>query len=144
MRKYLNLILLLATFFVKPAFEASAEENFIWPAKGDVIGNFGEKNAGINIAVPIGTSIVAAADGEVIYANNGLADYGQLVLIRHSNGFVTAYAHNRILLVRRGDEVRQGDVVAKSGKTGAVKSPQLHFEVREGKTPVDPLGFLPK
>ena len=110
--------------------------------RGDVIGHFGQKNAGINIAVPEGTPVRAAAAGEVIYAANGLADYGQLVLVRHSNGFVTAYAHNKSLMVRRGDRVRQGQVVAKSGKSGAVSSPQVHFEIREGKTPVNPMSHL--
>ena len=121
---------------------ATSSSGFKWPVRGDVIGHFGQKNAGINISVPEGTPVRAAAAGEVIYASNGLADYGQLVLVRHSNGFVTAYAHNKSLLVRRGDRVRQGQVVAKSGKTGAVSSPQVHFEIREGKTPVNPMSHL--
>ena len=119
-----------------------AQSGFKWPVRGDVVGHFGKKNAGINIAVPEGTPVRAAAGGEVIYASNGLADYGQLVLVRHSNGFVTAYAHNKSLLVRRGDRVRQGQVVAKSGQSGAVSSPQVHFEIREGKIPVNPMSFL--
>ena len=121
---------------------ATSSSGFKWPVRGDVVGHFGQKNAGINIAVPEGTPVRAAAAGEVIYAANGLADYGQLVLVRHSNGFVTAYAHNKSLLVRRGDRVRQGQVVAKSGKSGAVSSPQVHFEIREGKTPVNPMSYL--
>ena len=83
-----------------------------------------------------------AAAGEVIYAANGLADYGNLVLVRHSNGFMTAYAHNKSLTVRRGQRVRQGQVVAKSGQSGSVSSPQVHFEIREGKTPVNPMSHL--
>ena len=121
---------------------ATSSSGFKWPVRGDVIGHFGQKNAGINIAVPEGTPVRAADAGEVIYAANGLADYGQLVLVRHSNGFVTAYAHNKSLLVKRGDRVRQGQVVAKSGKSGAVSSPQVHFEIREGKTPVNPMSHL--
>ena len=121
---------------------ATSSSGFKWPVRGDVVGHFGKKNAGINIAVPEGTPVRAAAAGEVIYASNGLADYGHLVLVRHSNGFVTAYAHNKSLLVRRGDRVRQGQVVAKSGKSGAVSSPQVHFEIREGKTPVNPMSHL--
>ncbi|MEP6356950.1 MAG: peptidoglycan DD-metalloendopeptidase family protein [Hyphomicrobiales bacterium] len=122
--------------------KAVANSGFIWPVRGEVIKRFSEKSAGINLNVPVGTPVRASASGEVIYASNGLADYGNLVLIRHSNGFVTAYAHNSQLLVRRGDRVRQGQVVAKSGQSGAVKSPQLHFELREGKKPVDPLNHL--
>ncbi|MEP2944379.1 MAG: peptidoglycan DD-metalloendopeptidase family protein [Hyphomicrobiales bacterium] len=122
--------------------KAVTNSGFIWPVRGEVIKRFSEKSAGINLNVPVGTPVRASASGEVIYASNGLADYGNLVLIRHSNGFVTAYAHNSQLLVRRGDRVRQGQVVAKSGQSGAVKSPQLHFELREGKKPVDPLNHL--
>ena len=123
------------------------DSKFIWPARGEVISRFGsthngEKNDGINLNVPVGTPVRASASGEVIYASNGLADYGNLVLIRHSNGFVTAYAHNSTLSVKRGERVRQGQVIAKSGKTGGVKKPQLHFELRKGKKPVDPLNHL--
>ncbi|MEP3630177.1 MAG: peptidoglycan DD-metalloendopeptidase family protein [Hyphomicrobiales bacterium] len=121
---------------------ATSSSGFKWPVRGDVVGHFGQKNAGINIAVPEGTPVRAAAAGEVIYAANGLADYGQLVLVRHSNGFVTAYAHNKALTVKRGERVRQGQVVAKSGKSGSVSSPQLHFEIRDGKTPVNPMAHL--
>ena len=121
---------------------ATTSNGFKWPVRGDVVGHFGQKNAGINIKVPEGTPVRAAAAGEVIYAANGLADYGNLVLVRHSNGFVTAYAHNKSLTVRRGQRVRQGQVVAKSGQSGSVSSPQVHFEIREGKTPVNPMSHL--
>lgn len=121
---------------------ATTLTSFKWPVRGNVVKKFDSKNAGINIAVPEGTPVRSSAAGEVIYAANGLADYGNLVLIRHSNGFVTAYAHNKSLMVRRGQRVRQGQVVAKSGKTGSVTSPQVHFEVREGKKPVNPLSHL--
>lgn len=127
--------------------KAVKNTSFIWPVRGEVISRFGgtqdgNKNNGINLSVPEGTPVRASASGEVIYASNGLADYGNLVLIRHSNGFVTAYAHNSQLSVRRGERVRQGQVIAKSGKSGVVKSPQLHFELRDGKKPIDPLTHL--
>ena len=122
--------------------KATSSSGFKWPVRGDVVGHFGQKNAGINIKVPEGTPVRSAAAGEVIYSGNGLADYGNLVLVRHSNGFVTAYAHNQALNVKRGQRVRQGQVVAKSGKSGSVSSPQVHFEIREGKTPVNPMSHL--
>ena len=118
-----------------------------WPLKGKVISAFGAKpnglkNEGINIAVPEGTNIQAAESGVVAYAGNELKGYGNLILIRHAGGFVTAYAHASELLVKRGDTVKRGDVIAKAGQTGAVQSPQLHFEVRKGATALDPYKFL--
>jgi murein DD-endopeptidase MepM/ murein hydrolase activator NlpD len=120
---------------------------FRWPVRGRVISKFGSKpnntkNEGINIAVPEGTAVRAAEAGVVAYAGNELKGYGNLVLIRHQNGWVTAYAHNKELNVKRGDAVRRGDVIAKAGKTGSVTSPQVHFEVRQGATPVDPMKYL--
>ncbi len=121
--------------------------NLRWPLKGKVISEFGPKsnglkNEGINIAVPEGTSVRAAEGGVVAYAGNELKGYGNLVLIRHAGGYVTAYAHAKELLVKRGDTVKRGDVIAKAGQTGAVSSPQLHFEVRKGATALDPLKHL--
>ena len=121
--------------------------SFRWPVKGRILSRYGAKpggtrNEGINIAVPEGASIRAAEDGVVAYAGNELKGYGNLVLIRHQGGWVTAYAHNRDLFVRRGDTVRRGDVIAKAGQTGSVESPQLHFELRRGATAVDPLKYL--
>lgn len=118
-----------------------------WPVRGKVISGFGPKdnglkNEGINIAVPEGTSIRAAADGVVAYAGNELKGYGNLVLIRHEDGYVTAYAHASELFVKRGDTVKRGDVIAKAGQTGSVSSPQLHFEVRKGAVALDPMKFL--
>ena len=95
-----------------------------------------------SLALPEGTSVRAAEDGKVAYAGNALKGYGNLVLIRHPNGFVTAYANNGEIDVKSGDTVKRGQVIAKSGQTGDVSSPQLHFEVRKGQTPVDPTGFL--
>ncbi len=120
-----------------------------WPAKGKVVANFGARadgshNDGVNLAVPLGTDIHAAEGGVVAYAGNELKGYGNLVLIRHDNGWVTAYAHADQLLVKRGDKVRRGQVVAKAGKTGTVDQPQVHFELRMGSKPVDPLPYMEK
>ena len=114
-----------------------------WPVRGKVISDFGKKpsglkNEGINIAVPEGTSIRAAESGVVAYAGNELKGYGNLILIRHAGGYVTAYAHAKSLNVKRGDTVKRGDIIAIAGQTGAVQSPQLHFEVRKGATALDP------
>lgn len=130
-----------------PAPAARATSEFRWPVKGRVISRFGEKpngsrNDGINIAVPEGTSVRAAENGVVAYAGNELKGYGNLVLVRHEDGWVTAYAHNKELLVKRGDVVKRGDIVAKAGQTGSVTSPQVHFEIRKGAQAVDPTGYL--
>jgi murein DD-endopeptidase MepM/ murein hydrolase activator NlpD len=119
---------------------------FRWPARGRIISGFGNKggqsNDGISIAVPEGTPVKAAEGGVVGYAGNELKGYGNLVLIRHDNGFVTVYAHNGELKVKRGESVKRGQVIATSGQTGNVSSPQLKFEIRKGQTPVDPLEYL--
>jgi murein DD-endopeptidase MepM/ murein hydrolase activator NlpD len=120
---------------------------FRWPVRGRVIAEFGAKtngqqNDGINLAVPEGTAVRAAEDGVVAYAGSELKGYGNLVLVRHSNGFVTAYAHASEIMVKRNDPVRRGQVIAKSGQTGNVASPQLHFEIRRGSRPVDPMQHL--
>ena len=120
---------------------------FRWPVKGRVIAGFGPKpngqqNDGINLAVPEGTPVKAAEDGVVAYAGNELKGYGNLVLVRHPNGYVTAYAHAKELLVKRGDQVKRGQVIANSGQTGNVDTPQLHFEVRKGPAPLDPMPLL--
>jgi murein DD-endopeptidase MepM/ murein hydrolase activator NlpD len=125
-----------------------AMPSFRWPARGRVISGAGamangQQNDGINLALPEGTPVHAAEDGVVAYSGSELKGYGNLVLIRHSNGFVTAYAHNSEILVKRGDQVRRGQVIAKSGQTGNVTSPQLHFEIRKGSAPVDPTQYLP-
>ena len=128
-----------------PSGEGKASENgqFRWPARGRIIQGFKSGgNDGINIALPEGTSVRAAEDGKVAYAGSALKGYGNLVLIRHANGFVTAYANNGELNVKSGDAVKRGQVIAKSGQTGDVASPQLHFELRKGQTPVDPTNYL--
>jgi murein DD-endopeptidase MepM/ murein hydrolase activator NlpD len=123
---------------------APAGAGFRWPAKGRVISGFGKGggNDGINIALPEGTPVKAAEAGEVAYAGNELKGYGNLVLIRHPDGWVSAYAHNGELKVKRGDKIARGQTVATSGQTGNVSSPQLHFELRKGSTPVDPMPHL--
>jgi len=130
-----------------PVKAAEAMPAFRWPVRGRVIAGFGSKpngtqNDGINLAVPEGTPIKAADDGVVAYAGNELKGYGNLVLIRHSNGFVSAYAHASELMVKRGDSIKRGQVIAHAGQTGSVTSPQLHFEIRKGSTPVDPTQYL--
>jgi murein DD-endopeptidase MepM/ murein hydrolase activator NlpD len=131
---------------VKAAEPSGAMPSFRWPVRGRVIAGFGSKNGtqndGINLAVPEGTPIKAADDGVVAYAGNELKGYGNLVLIRHSNGFVSAYAHASELMVKRGDTIKRGQVIAHAGQTGNVTSPQLHFEIRKGSTPVDPSQYL--
>jgi murein DD-endopeptidase MepM/ murein hydrolase activator NlpD len=132
---------------VKNAEPAGSLPGFRWPVRGRVIAAFGPKsngvqNDGINLAVPEGTPIKAAEDGVVAYAGSELKGYGNLVLVRHPNGFVTAYAHASDILVKRGETVKRGQVIAHAGQTGNVTSPQLHFEIRKGATPVDPSQYL--
>ena len=124
------------------------EKLFRWPVSGRIIDEFGPKadgdhNDGINLAVPEGTPVRSTEDGTVIYSGNELKGYGNLLLIRHDDGWVSAYAHNKELNVKRGDVVRRGDVVASAGSTGSVNQPQLHFELRRGNKPVNPLIHLP-
>jgi murein DD-endopeptidase MepM/ murein hydrolase activator NlpD len=134
-----------------PAITAAEPSSgrFRWPARGRVIAAYGRRpdgthNDGINLALPQGAEIHATEGGKVAYAGNELKGYGNLVLIRHDNGWVSAYAHNEELLVKRDDVVRRGQVIAKAGKTGTVDQPQLHFELRQGSKPVDPLPHLEK
>ena len=127
----------------KAAASEGANPEFRWPARGRVIQGFKSGgNDGINIAVPEGTAVKAAEGGVVKYAGSELKGYGNLVLIQHPNGFVSAYAHNGELDVKRGDSVKRGQTIAKAGQTGNVSSPQVHFELRKGSTPVDPTGYL--
>lgn len=127
-----------------PAQQASG---FQWPVKGRMLAGFGKQpdgdsNEGINLAAPAGTPVQAADGGKVIYAGNELEGYGNLILIQHSDEWVSAYAHNADLRVSRGDTVRKGQTIASVGATGSVSEPQLHFELRRSSTPVDPLPHL--
>jgi len=129
------------------AVAANKVPQFRWPVTGRVIEAFGPRpngttNDGINLAVPEGTPIKAAEDGVVAYAGNELKGYGNLVLIRHADNYVSAYANASEIMVKRGDSVKRGQVIARAGQTGNVNSPQLHFEIRKGSTPVDPRKYL--
>lgn len=134
---------------VAPQAPATAPDSvkLRWPAIGKVIASFGGRpdgthNDGINLSVPLGTEVHSAESGVVAYAGNELKGYGNLILIRHDNGWVTAYAHNDELLVKRGDKINRGQVIAKAGKTGSVDQPQVHFELRQGSKPVDPTPYM--
>ncbi len=120
---------------------------FIWPVRGRIISAFGPKsdglyNDGINIAAPRGTPVAAAADGVVAYVGNALKSYGNLVLIRHGGGMMTAYAHLASIRARRGMMVQRGEVIGTVGSTGAVSASQLHFEIRRGAKACNPLSYL--
>lgn len=121
--------------------------SFAWPLSGPVIADFGtasngQRNDGINISTPMDSPIHAAASGTVTYSGNELKAYGNLILIHHEDGYVTAYAHADKILVSRGQFVTRGQVIGYSGSTGDVKSPQLHFEIRHDTHPVDPKPLL--
>ncbi len=127
--------------------EPGDDLQFIWPVRGSVVSVFGPKdgglhNDGINIAAAAGTPILAAEDGVVSYVGNEIRGYGNLVLLRHADDWVTAYAHNARNLVARGQMVLRGDVIASVGASGGVSTPQSHFELRQGTTAVDPLRHL--
>jgi len=121
---------------------------FAWPVKGTVISRFGSlgkgrSNDGINIKAPLGTTVKAADAGKVAYVGNELKGFGNLILIQHKDGWITAYAHNNKFLVKKGQQVQKGTPIAQVGSSGGVNTPQLHFEVRSGKKPVNPLIYLP-
>jgi len=131
-----------------PSATAGSGRGFLWPVHGRVVSAFGTAdngthNDGINIAAPSGTPVLAAEDGEVAYAGNELRGYGNLVLLKHAGGYLTAYAHNSKLLVHKGERVSRGQPIARLGATGAVGEPQLHFEIRSGRNAVDPMPLLP-
>jgi murein DD-endopeptidase MepM/ murein hydrolase activator NlpD len=131
-----------------PSTPAGARD-FIWPVSGNVLKGFGPgadgiRNDGVNIAASPGADVRAAAGGEVVYAGSELAGFGNLVLIRHPGGWVTAYAHSDVLKVKEGDLVKQGQAIATAGQTGNASSTQVHFELRKGKEPVDPALHLPE
>jgi murein DD-endopeptidase MepM/ murein hydrolase activator NlpD len=121
---------------------------FLWPVRGHVLATYGTKpdgthNDGINIAAPRGTAVQAVEGGVVAYTGNELRGYGNLVLVKHANGWISAYAHCDAILVKRGEKVERGQVIARVGSTGNVNEPQLHFELRRGQHAVDPREFMP-
>ncbi len=120
---------------------------FFWPLKGKVVSKFGWRGArhhdGIDIAAPEGTPVKASASGIVIYSSNGLRGYGNMIVIKHGPRIFTVYAHNKVNLVKKGQRVKKGEIIARVGKTGNATGPHLHFEIRIGTRPVDPLKYLP-
>ena len=124
----------------------SVSPTWRWPAQGQIIGRYvsgDQTQQGINVAGVAGQNIAAAADGVVVYSGAGLVGYGELIIIKHSDEWLSAYAHNRRRLVSEGTRVRAGDVIAEMGRTGAIRD-MLHFEIRRNGKPVDPLQFLPR
>jgi lipoprotein NlpD len=117
---------------------------FVWPVSGSVLETYDEvKNKGVDIGGKLGDPVLAAADGRVVYAGAGLRGYGNLIILKHNNTYLTAYAHNQNLLVREDQAVKQGQKIAEMGSSDADRV-KLHFEVRRQGKPVDPLGYLPK
>jgi lipoprotein NlpD len=130
-----------------PARGGSApHRQFSWPVRGEIISRFGIedglKNNGIAIAAPRGTPVLAAEEGKVLYSGAELRDYGNLIIIDHDGGFATVYAHNEVNLVRRGNQVRKGEIIAQVGMTGIAERPVVHFEIRRDGKAENPLGFL--
>ncbi|MCP4936588.1 MAG: peptidoglycan DD-metalloendopeptidase family protein [bacterium] len=131
----------------KPSKKGAVSTAFRWPVRGRIIGKFGPRtdgthNDGINLAVPNGTKVKAAESGVVAYVGSELEGYGNLILIRHSNDWVSAYAHNDKLIVKRGEKIKRGQIIARAGTSGSVEVPQVHFELRKGSKPVDPTSFM--
>lgn len=127
---------------------SSGGTSFAWPLEGRILESYGTgpagtHNDGINIAARAGEPVRAAEAGLVVYAGNELRGYGNLVLIKHRGGYMTAYAHNARLLVKRGERVKRGQAIATAGSTGSVRTPQLHFEIRQGTRALDPIAYLP-
>jgi murein DD-endopeptidase MepM/ murein hydrolase activator NlpD len=121
----------------------SGAEKFRWPVTGKILVNFAASNdTGINIAAPLGAPVKATENGTVIYVGSGVEGYGNLILIRHANGYVSAYANLKDTSVAKGSVVGRGDTIGTVGETGSVRSPQLHFELRKGATPVNPVPLL--
>lgn len=135
------------TSIAQPAARSSSK--FLWPIKGKLISNYGSKgkglyNDGLNIAAPQGSPVKAAENGVVAYAGTELKGYGNLILLKHADGYLTAYAHNSANLVSRGEKIKRGQTIAKVGTTGNVDRPQLHFQIRKGKRTVNPKKYLGK
>jgi murein DD-endopeptidase MepM/ murein hydrolase activator NlpD len=127
---------------VASAPSATGASQMRWPVRGRVVANYGKGNDGIDISVPEGTPIKAAENGVVIYSGDGLKEFGNTVLVRHDNGLVTVYGNASKLNVQRGQKVKRGEELGRSGMSGNATSPKLHFEVRKNSTPVDPSKYL--
>lgn len=127
--------------------KAGRPKQWLWPHQGRILATFGRRGAkhnnGIDIAGQVGDPVRATADGVVAYADDGLAGYGNLILLRHGGSYMSAYAHNSAVLVRRGQSVRAGETIARLGQSGQVTSPRLHFELRKRIKPLNPLKYLP-
>jgi murein DD-endopeptidase MepM/ murein hydrolase activator NlpD len=139
---------LAAVVLTLPAAESAGWPGFAWPVEGKIIDNEDGKRSrasseGVDILVPEGTEVRASLAGTVIYAGNGLNRFGNLIIIRHEGGWVTVYGHNSELFVNRGEPVQAGDIIAKSGRTGDVAQPELHFEIRKNQSPWNPALYLP-
>jgi murein DD-endopeptidase MepM/ murein hydrolase activator NlpD len=123
------------------------QERFIWPVEGKVVAQFGtpvkRRHDGVDISAPEGTPVRAAESGKVVYSDNKIKGYGNLIIIEHQDNFFTIYAHNEENVVKEEVLVKQGDIIARVGKTGNATSPCLHFEIRKGSNPLDPIRFLP-
>jgi lipoprotein NlpD len=124
------------------AMHAPAASNWIWPTSGQLLSSFSTNSKGLKISGQMGQAIVATAAGEVVYSGDGLRGYGNLIIIKHNDTLLSAYAHNSKLLVKEGETVTQGQQIAEMGSTDT-DSPQLHFEIRRHGKPVDPMEFLP-
>ena len=127
--------------------QSKQESTFVWPAKGLLLSKFGKNsdglvNDGINISLPLGSPIFATAEGEVIFVGSNVRGFGNLLMLRHRKDWISAYAHTEKILVNEGEIVKQGDQIALAGASGLVKKSQLHFELRKGTSPVDPLRML--
>lgn len=131
----------------KPSNNKIIESKFIWPIKGKLISKYGKSsegffNDGINIDSKLNQNVMASSDGKVIYSGNEIPGYGNLVLIKHSSNWVTAYAHLNKVFIEKGEKVKKGEKIGLVGRTGNVSKPQLHFEIRKGKNAVNPLKYL--
>ena len=134
-------LLALALILGGGAFAENAPlPKFRWPLIGKI--EKSRDGRGVDIAAPLGEAVHAAADGEVLYASDELATFGRMIVIRHADDYVTTYAHLSDMTVTKGVKVKRGQIIGKSGKSGEAKRPELHFELRQGQTSLDPVGYL--
>lgn len=132
----------------KRKVEEKGRPSFLWPLRGRIVRGFsrrkGQKHDGLDIAAPLGSPIKAAASGRVVYSDDEIPGYGRVVIVEHRGNYYTVYAHNLVNLVKEGEWVKGGQVIAKVGQSGNAKGPHLHFEIRKGSKPLDPLKLLPR